>query len=84
MRGNSIHVVTGAFGYLGKYIAHQLLAEGYHVGTLTNSLHRNNPFEGQIEVHPFHFDDQDKLRDSLQNVDVLYNTYWVRFNHKKI
>ena len=24
----------------------------------------------------------DKLKASLEGVSVLYNTYWVRFNHK--
>ena len=31
---------------------------------------------------PFHFDDPDKLAETLQGVTVLYNTYWVRFNHR--
>ena len=31
-----LHVVTGAFGYSGKYIATRLLAEGRRVRTLTD------------------------------------------------
>jgi NADH dehydrogenase len=31
---------------------------------------------------PFHFDEPHKLAESLRGVSVLYNTYWVRFNHK--
>ena len=76
-----LHVVTGAFGYSGKYITAHLLAEGRHVRTLTNSLQRPNTFGGQVEAHPFHFDDPDRLTDSLHGARVLYNTYWVRFNH---
>jgi len=76
-----LHVVTGAFGYSGKYIATHLLAEGRRVRTLTDSLHRPNPFGEKIEAHPFHFDDPDRLVDSLRGAKVLYNTYWVRFNH---
>jgi NADH dehydrogenase len=36
-----------------------------------------------VRVLPFQFDAPDKLADSLRGVSVLYNTYWVRFNHKR-
>ncbi len=75
------HAVTGAFGYSGKYIAKRLLAQGCHVRTLTNSLDRKNEFGDQIEAYPFNFDKPEVLRESLRGVSVLYNTYWVRFNH---
>ena len=35
-----------------------------------------------LPPHPFHFDQPDKLAESLRGAKVLYNTYWVRFNHK--
>lgn len=76
-----LHIVTGAFGYSGKYIATRLLAEGHRVRTLTNSMLRANPFGGQIEVRPFNFNCPDDLVESLRGADVLYNTYWVRFNY---
>jgi len=76
------HVVTGAFGYSGKYIASRLLAAGKKVHTLTNSVNRANPFSGQITSSPFHFDDTKKMISSLEGASVLYNTYWVRFNHR--
>ena len=76
-----LHVVTGAFGYSGKYIASRLLAAGKKVHTLTNSANRANPFSGQITSSPFHFDDTKKMISSLEGASVLYNTYWVRFNH---
>ncbi len=75
------HAVTGAFGYSGKYIATRLLDRGETVITLTNSLKRANPFGDRVQAHPFHFDDSEKLTESLRGVSVLYNTYWVRFNH---
>ena len=81
MMPQQLHVVTGAFGYSGKYIATRLLAEGHRVRTLTNSMQRLNPFGGQVEVHPFNFDCPDDLVGSLSGADVLYNTYWVRFNY---
>lgn len=77
-----IHAVTGAFGYSGKYITHRLLDKGHTVITLTNSVNRQNPFGDQVVVHPFNFDQPDKLAESLRGVSVLYNTYWVRFNHR--
>ncbi len=77
------HVVTGAFGYSGKYIAARLLQEGYQVRTLTNSLQRENPFGSRVEAHPFNFDEPQKLVESLRGTAVLYNTYWVRFNHAR-
>lgn len=82
MNTKNIHAVTGAFGYSGKYIAERLLAEGKSVITLTNSTHRKNPFGDRLSVIPFHFDEPERLAESLTGVSVLYNTYWVRFNHR--
>ena len=76
------HAVTGAFGYLGKYITARLLNQGHEVITLTNSPHRTNPFGGKVSAFPFNFDSPEKLEESLQGVSVLFNTYWVRFNHQ--
>ena len=75
-------VVTGAFGYTGKYITERLLAAGVTVRTLTNSPDRANPFGERVSVHPFNFDNPDALAASLEGAEVLYNTYWVRFNHR--
>jgi NADH dehydrogenase len=78
----SLHVVTGAFGYSGRYIARRLLQAGHRVRTLTNSIHRANPFGDKVEAHPFNFDNPSKLAETLRGAAVLYNTYWVRFNHR--
>jgi uncharacterized protein YbjT (DUF2867 family) len=77
-----IHAVTGAFGYSGKYIARRLLESGVRVRTLTNSPGRENPFGAAIEVRPLDFEHPHRLAESLRGVSVLYNTYWVRFNHR--
>ncbi len=82
MPAPELHVVTGAFGYSGKYIARRLLAAGHRVRTLTNSPQRANPFGGSVEAHPYSFDDPPRLTESLRGAAVLYNTYWVRFNHR--
>lgn len=78
----SLHCVTGAFGYSGKYLAQRLLGRGCKVRTLTNSGGRQDPFAGAVEVHPLSFDEPARLVESLRGVEVLYNTYWVRFNHR--
>ena len=44
----TLHAVTGAFGYSGKYIAKRLLDRGHEVITLTNSHDRENPFAGRV------------------------------------
>ena len=74
-----LHVVTGAFGYTGRWIAHLLLERGAEVRTLTNSIGRDDPFDGKVEVHRYDFDDRKKLVESLKGTSVLYNTYWVRY-----
>jgi nucleoside-diphosphate-sugar epimerase len=77
----SVHTITGAYGYSGRFIAERLLKKGITVKTLTNSPNRKNPFSGTVEPIPFNFDNPDALAASLEGTEVLYNTYWVRFNH---
>ena len=76
-----IHAVTGAFGYSGRHITELLLAEGRQVRTLTGHPNRPDPFGGRVEVKEFEFEDPVRMRESLAGVQVLYNTYWVRFAH---
>jgi len=82
MPEQTVSVVTGAFGYSGRYIARRLLEAGHELRTLTGSPKRANPFGDRITVHPLCFDDPPRLAGALEGADVLYNTYWVRFNHK--
>lgn len=82
MPEQTVSVVTGAFGYSGRYIARRLLEAGHELRTLTGSPKRAHPFGDRITVHPFSFDDPPRLAGALEGADVLYNTYWVRFNHK--
>ncbi len=81
MDPRDLHVVTGAFGFSGKYITARLLGLGYAVRTLTNSPDRDNPFHGRVAAYPYRFDDEGKLIESLRGASVLYNNYWVRFNY---
>lgn len=77
------HVVTGAFGFSGKYLAQRLLNDRQRVRTLTNAASRENPFNGRVPACPYDFGDRDKLIKALQGASVLYNNYWVRFNHRE-
>lgn len=81
MPAPSVHVVTGAFGYSGRYITQRLLARGVAVRTLTNSPRRVHGFGDRVGVHPLSFDDPSRLVESVRGASVLYNTYWVRFNY---
>jgi NADH dehydrogenase len=71
--------VTGAFSYSGKYITKRLLDRGEEVITLTNHPDRPDPFNGKVKAYPLDFDEAG-MTQSLQGVDVLVNTYWVRFD----
>ncbi len=77
----STQAVTGAFGYSGRAIARRLLNRGHRVVTLTNSPHQRRPDDLELEVVPLDFADPSHLTRALSGVEVLYNTYWVRFNH---
>jgi len=81
MPPRSFDVVTGAFGYSGRYITRRLLDAGRTVRTLTNSIDRPSPFGSLVDARPFSFNDLPRLSESLHGADVLYNTYWVRFKH---
>ena len=35
-----------------------------------------------MRAFPFHFDQPERLRESLTGMEVLINTYWVRFDHR--
>jgi len=80
----SFDVVTGAFGYTGRFIARRLMAQERPLKTLTNHPQRPGAEDIKAEVAPLQFKDRDALVDSLRGTDVLYNTYWVRFHHGRV
>lgn len=71
--------VTGAFSYSGKYITRRLLAQGHEIITLTGHPERPDPFGGRVKAFPLDFDES-ALTRSLGGVNMLYNTYWIRFD----
>jgi uncharacterized protein YbjT (DUF2867 family) len=76
-----MNVVTGAFGYIGKYITRHLLDSGEQVKTVTTHPDKPNPFGDSVKAFPFNFDRPDELTAVLRGATTLYNTYWVRFEH---
>ncbi|MCH8206674.1 MAG: NAD(P)H-binding protein [Chloroflexi bacterium] len=79
MQSTELQVVTGAFGYTGRYIAQRLLDRGATVKTLTGHPDRPNPFGDRVSVAPFSFDNPSALTRSLEGAETLFNTYWIRF-----
>jgi uncharacterized protein YbjT (DUF2867 family) len=71
------HAITGGFGYTGSYVVRRLLLEKEQVVTLTNSPRK--PDSPEIPAYPLKFDRS--LVNALEGVEVLHNTYWVRFNY---
>jgi NADH dehydrogenase len=80
----SFDVVTGAYGFTGRFIARRLMAQERSVRTLTNHPQREGAEDIKAEVAPLQFADRDALVESMRGGEVLYNTYWVRFHHGRV
>jgi len=74
-----MNIVTGAFGYIGKYITQTLLNKGLKVSTITTHPDKPNPFGAEVKAFKYNFDDPSELIKTLDNADTLFNTYWIRF-----
>lgn len=81
MNTKEMNVVTGAYGFTGKYTTRLLLEKGSQVRTLTNHPKRPNPFGCLVEAMPYNFDNPKAIVENLKGVTTVYNTYWVRFNY---
>jgi uncharacterized protein YbjT (DUF2867 family) len=82
-KGKYMDVVTGSFGYIGKYVTRELLERGREVKTITTHPDKPNPFGEKVEAASYHFEDPEKLTRYLEGCETLYNTYWVRFNYRQ-
>ncbi len=78
---SQVDLVTGAFGFTGRHIAARLLGRGGRVRTLSGLP---SPTGSKIEALPYSFEDRGRLVASLEGVQTLYNTYWVRFDHGRV
>ena len=79
METTGLSVVTGAFGYTGRYITRRLLTMGRPLSTLTGHPNRPNPFGERVVAMPLNFENPRELTRSLEGAEILYNTYWIRF-----
>jgi len=75
--------VTGAFSFTGRAIAEELLRRGESVRTLSRADAPDDPLRRLIDVAPLTFEPT-TLRSSLAGVEILYNTYWVRFERRGV
>jgi uncharacterized protein YbjT (DUF2867 family) len=64
----TMHSVTGATSYTGRFIAQRLAAAGGEVRNLTREI----------------VADPDRLTAALDGSDTLYNTFWIRFERGPI
>lgn len=70
--------ITGVLGYSGRYVAAEAARRGWRVVGLTDSAGRlPNPAGYELRPMPW-----STGADVLAGVDVLVNTYWVRFSYK--
>lgn len=74
-----LDAVTGGFSYTGASITDELIRRGRRVRTLTGHPGRAPASGTPVDIRPLDFADKAALRQSLEGVDTLYNTYWVRF-----
>lgn len=76
------YAITGVTGYTGKYIARQLLQGSAEIVNLTGHPQRPNPFGGRVQAAAFDFTNPVHMAGSLEGVDTLFNTYWIRFPYR--
>jgi uncharacterized protein YbjT (DUF2867 family) len=76
-----VDAVTGAFSYTGSAIARELLARDRQVRTLVRSpdAAAGHPLAERVEVAPLRLDDEAALVRALAGIEVLHNTFWIRF-----
>jgi uncharacterized protein YbjT (DUF2867 family) len=80
----AIDAVTGATSYTGRFIAERLVAAGRTVVDLTRRPGALHPPGDAVRSAPLDFDDPHALARTLDGVDTLYNTFWIRFERGPI
>jgi NADH dehydrogenase len=64
----TVHSVTGATSFTGRFIARRLTEAGYEVRNLARA----------------DLADPDRMAEALDGTDTLYNTFWIRFERGPI
>lgn len=73
--------ITGANSYTGQYIAKILKQKNVELLNLSNTPKRIHELGPNLVTEPLDFKNKYKLSKSLEGCDILFNTYWVRFNN---
>lgn len=76
--------VTGATSYTGRFIAQRLVAKGRTVIDLTRDARDPHPLGDLVSAAALDFDHPDRLAQTLEGTDTLYNTFWIRFERGPI
>ncbi|MEX1072978.1 MAG: NAD(P)H-binding protein [Chloroflexota bacterium] len=76
--------VTGATSYTGRFIGERLVAAGRSVIDLTRSPVTPHPLGERATGAALDFDRPEQLARTLDGVDTLYNTFWIRFERGPI
>ncbi|MDP9468558.1 MAG: NAD(P)H-binding protein [Chloroflexota bacterium] len=76
--------VTGVTSYTGRFIAERLVTAGRSVIDLTRRAQSPHPLGPAAHSAPLDFDHPDLLAGTLDGVDTLYNTFWIRFERGPI
>lgn len=80
----TVDAVTGATSYTGRFIAERLLADGRSVIDLTRRPGATHPLGEAARSAPLEYDRPERLAQTLEGVDTLYNTFWIRFERGPI
>ena len=78
------NAVTGATSYTGRFIAQRLVADGRRVIDLSRDARPEHPLGELATSARLEFDQPDRLARTLDGVDTLYNTFWIRFERGPI
>ena len=76
--------VTGATSYTGRFIAERLVARGRRVIDLSRDPRAPHPLGAMAISAALDFAQPDRLTRTLEGVDTLYNTFWIRFERGPI
>lgn len=76
--------VTGATSFTGRFIAERLVASSRRVIDLTRDPRPPHPLGELVSSALLDFDHPDRLTRTLEGVDTLYNTFWIRFERGPI
>ena len=61
---------------------HWVHQQGHRIQSVTSRPGRHNPFGDQAPLHPSDSDRPELLAETPRDTDTLFNTHWIRINHR--